>query len=400
VPELRSKRPRPPYNPGMLRWAREWRGLSADAAGRAVDKTAADILAWETPNSGAAPTVKQARRLADVYGRAFIEFFRTAPPSEKPADITPDYRLHREVQSSEQAWQLRTLQEWATSQRLNTLDLFSTLGEEVPHLPAALRASVSDNVENVALVARNALNFPASQQITIPRSARDKFPNVLRAKFESAGILTLKHSDLKKIGARGLCLAHDILPAIVYTSESPGAQAFTLAHELGHVLLRASAVSDKEPYARLVSARRPTVERWCDRFSAAFLMPKDALGIIRPRPVTPLAQISNEEITSLADLFKVSKHAMLIRLVNLRYVEPSFYWERKRPEYIREEEDFESFARSKYYGSRYRSSLGDLYTGLVIEAWNTGKITNHNASEFMGIKNMEHLFRIREEFNA
>lgn len=56
--------------------------------------------------------------------------------------------------------------------------------------------------------------------------------------------------------------------------------------------------------------------------------------------------------------------------------------------------------RPKYYGSRYRSSLGNLYTGFVIEAWNSGRITNHSAAEYMGIKNFEHLFAIRDRITV
>jgi len=35
---------------------------------------------------------------------------------------------------------------------------------------------------------------------------------------------------------------------------------------------------------------------------------------------------------------------------------------------------------------------------LVIGALNAGKITNPNAAEFMGIKNLAHLHDIREKF--
>lgn len=382
----------------MLRWAREWRGLSVEDAAKAISKDAADILAWEAPGSEAGPTVKQARRLADAYGRAFIEFFRKAPPAETPVEMAPDFRQRTDDRSAEQEWQLRSLQKWAASQRLNTIDLFAAIGEDVPKLPEGLRADTDDGTEEAANSSRAALGLSVADQLNMPRADRDKFPNVLRSHLERAGILTLKHADLKKIGARGLCLAHDVLPTIVYTGESPGAQVFTLAHELGHVLLRASAVSDTEPFARTIGTGRPRVERWCDRFSAAFLMPRDAMNIVRPKPSIPLEKIADEEIRSISEIFKVSKHAALIRLVNLRYVEPNFYWRQKRPVYVREEADYAGFGRPRYYGSRYRSRLGDLYTGLVIEAWSTGKITNHSASEFMGIKNLEHLFRIREEF--
>ncbi len=48
---------------------------------------------------------------------------------------------------------------------------------------------------------------------------------------------------------------------------------------------------------------------------------------------------------------------------------------------------------------RYRARQGDLYTGLVLEAWANDRITNHNAGEFMGIKNMNHLEDIRRHFS-
>ena len=34
------------------------------------------------------------------------------------------------------------------------------------------------------------------------------------------------------------------------------------------------------------------------------------------------------------------------------------------------------------------------------EAWSSGRITNHNAAEYMGIKNFEHLYAIRDNFNS
>ena len=89
---------------------------------------------------------------------------------------------------------------------------------------------------------------------------------------------------------------------------------------------------------------------------------------------------------------------MLVRLVNLGYVRASFYWSIRREEFLAEESQYKSRGRSKYYGSRYRTSRGDLYTGLVLEAWSNGMITNHSAAEFMGIKNLAHLDAIRERF--
>lgn len=91
---------------------------------------------------------------------------------------------------------------------------------------------------------------------------------------------------------------------------------------------------------------------------------------------------------------------MLLRLIELRYVADRFYWDEKRNEFLEAEQNYRSGGRSEYYGSRYRSSRGDLYTSLVLEAWNAGRITNHNAGEFMGIKNLRHLDDIRDRFGG
>ena len=80
---------------------------------------------------------------------------------------------------------------------------------------------------------------------------------------------------------------------------------------------------------------------------------------------------------------------------HLGYVRSSYYWQIKKPQFDADERGYRSYGRATYYGSRYKSQLGDLYTGLVLEVWSTGKITNHNAAEYMGIKNISHLNDIR-----
>jgi len=91
---------------------------------------------------------------------------------------------------------------------------------------------------------------------------------------------------------------------------------------------------------------------------------------------------------------------MLIRLVHLGYVDEKYYWGVKKPLFDAQEAVYKSFARPKYYASRYKSAVGDLYTGLVLEAWSSGLITNHSAAEYMGIKSFEHLYALRDNFSS
>jgi Zn-dependent peptidase ImmA (M78 family) len=230
---------------------------------------------------------------------------------------------------------------------------------------------------------------------TLPANDRRLIPDRLRARISDAGILVLKRSDIKILGMRGMCLFSEPLPIIVYGNEAPGAQAFTLAHELGHVAIQSSGVSGPAATGKGIAR----VEDWCNRFAADFLIPRRVLADIWPQPDRQLAEVSDDQLQEVASRFGVSAHAMLVRLVSLEYIAPAYYWAFKRPQFLREEAEYTAPPmRPGYYGSRYKNSLGNFYTGLVLEAWATGAISGHNAAEFLGIKNIRHLSDIRERF--
>ena len=387
-----------PYNPTILRWARERSGLPIEEAARRVNTSVDRVEDWEDPAASRRPTVKQARRLAALYGRPFLEFFAKEVPDVPSVKLVPDFRFHRIPPSPLEIATLGGVQQWAEEQRLNALDLMEMLGEEPPEFPKSLHASVDDDVEEIARRAREAIGFPIEDQLGLTAAQRRQLPDMLRAMFTKSGILVLKHNGLQKARARGLCLFAEPLPVIVYGNESPGAQAFTLAHEFAHVILQRSAISDSPRFGRTANEGKK-VEGWCNRFAAAFLAPAEGLAGFLKIPQQPLDQLDDQTLSSLADRFAISRHAMLLRLVDLNYVTRDFYWRIKRPQFIEEEDDYTPpFMRSPYYGSRFKNSRGELYTGLVLEAWESGLISAHNAAEYMGIKNLQHLDDIRRHF--
>jgi Zn-dependent peptidase ImmA (M78 family) len=395
-----AKKQRPALNPLMLKWAREWRGHTLEDAARRVNKKPEDIAAWEkVANAQEAvdgPTVRQARSLAELYDRSFLEFFRSEPPPIKDPQLVPDFRMHRGADEPGEERELKLIQGWAEAQRQNAIDLYAELGDEPPIVPAQLFVDDQIDVDIAANNARQVLNFSVQEQFDLKIKDQAKLPDVIRRKFEAAGILTLRVADLSDFQARGICIFASPLPVIVFANETTGAQCFTLAHELGHVVLKQSGITGKR-----TKDNPSRIEQWCDRFAASFLMPKTEIVAALGSPLNPpLDEISEEKLLEMATRFRVSRHAMLIRLVNLGYVNPAYYWGVMKPLFDAQDANLKSFARSKYYGSRYRNALGRLYTGLVIEAWNSGKITNHSAAEYMGIKNFEHLFAIREHFSS
>ena len=150
--------------------------------------------------------------------------------------MVPDFRAHRGVDIDAENRILKDIQEWVEAQRTNALDLYQEIGEEPPIFPGHLFATVQTNVDEAAIATRDAMDFSIDFQMSLTAQQRLQFPDILRRKIERLGILTLKNNDLRELGARGMCLVEFPLPVVVFHNEAPSAQAFTLIHELAHVL--------------------------------------------------------------------------------------------------------------------------------------------------------------------
>jgi len=107
---------------------------------------------------------------------------------------------------------------------------------------------------------------------------------------------------LLDLGARGGEL-------LLRRSDPAPRQRYTCAHELGHWVLRTNA--DAVP----ADIRHATVERWCDRFAAALLMP--AAWVIDAVGTSPHV----ETIARLHRYFGVSRQAALLRVGELAPLE-------------------------------------------------------------------------------
>ena len=387
---------RAPFNRDVLRWARERVRLSFEGAAKGAGVTPSHIENWEA--GSVIPTVKQARKLAGVYDLPFMELLSRERPKIKDLELVPDFRMKPEADQPTEQYDLVLIQSEAEEVRLNAIDLFEMVGGQPPTLPENFFSDTSRNASEVAASVRKIIGMPISEQLSRKANDKDKFIAAFRNYLERVGIIVMKNSGLVNFGARGMCLFAEPLPVIIFTNEAPTAQAFTLAHELAHVVLKESAISGPIRTAP-EKTRAKTIEDWCDDFAGAFLMPADQVALeLHPKPPQPENSIDDGRISRVANAFCVSRHAALVRLVELGYVKEDFYWKVMRPRFLEQEAAYKSGGRPKYYGSRFRSSRGDLYTGLVLEAWSNGAITNHNAGEFMGIKNLTHLEDIRTHF--
>ena len=265
--------PRLPFNGDVLHWAREWRGKTLEEAAQKLRTKKDKISSWEKGES--VPTARQARMLADFYERGFLEFFLPEPPELNESELVPDYRLDRNATPHDDR-ELWHIQRWAETQHLNAIDLYDMLEESPPVIPPELKATLKTDPERIAKKVRQVANFPIQRQLDLTGNDRQSLPKLIRAAFESIGVLVLRGKGLSKHSVRDISIAKFPLPTIVFGNEAITAQPFTLAHELGHILLHQSGISGP-PSARDSNTPEKAVERWCDKFAAAFLIPLDEL---------------------------------------------------------------------------------------------------------------------------
>ena len=292
--------------PELLEWARARSGIDEEVWDRRFPR-------YETWLGGqASPTIKQLEEFARKTYTPVGFFFLDEPPTEEVP--IPDFRTVRdqplasvggEVSADllDTVYVCQARQEWyRDNQLLNGEAPLDFVGN------STLRTPTSDVVDQMRVV----LDWTVETRQRL--NSLDAALTRLRENAETAGVLVMisgivgsnTHRKLDPDEFRGFALA-DPYAAVVFVNgaDSKAAQVFTLAHELAHIWLGETALSDVNPE----STRTYAPERWCNQAAAELLVPMDEFRLVFD-PASGL----RSQLQPLAERFRVSTQVVLGRM--------------------------------------------------------------------------------------
>ncbi len=369
----------------VLKWARESAKMTEENAAAKVSVTVDKLKEWEAGTN--LPTIRQAQALAKAYKRPFALFFLP----EVPRDFQPlqDFRksgsknlttssifIIREIQQK-QAWISDVYSE-------NQVDKLAFIG----------RFSIRDNPQAVANDILETLKInPASY----------KTENPIKEWIDAAetnGIFVSRtsfiHSRLKLDSEelQGFAIADPHAPFVFLNSDDWNApQLFTLVHELAHIWIAETGISNEvEPDIKHKEKFHP-VELFCNEVAANALMPKEIVLSFNSKSFQTSKDVSRE-----AKQLGVSSFALLVRALNLNIISTPIYQKLKKQadidyaEYLKREAEKKAKQKEKEKsgGPNYfllqlnRNSR--LFTQTVLDAFHGGFIEPTLASNLLNVQ--------------
>jgi Zn-dependent peptidase ImmA (M78 family) len=372
--------------PAVLAWARETAGFPLDEAAAKLGIDAARVTAWEAGEES--PSIPQLRKMAATYKRPLAVFYLPEPP--KTFQAMHDFRRLPDFGPRRFSPGLTLEIRNAQQRRALALELF----EDSQTIPPTfdLRANNRGDPEEVGAAIREALGVQAAAQA--------RWGNQIaafkewRSRIEDKGVLVFQASRVESDEASGFAYWADPLPIVVVNrKDTYPRRTFSLLHELAHLMLHQSGVSEMD-----VDALRPPadaeIEVFCNHVAAAALMPRAAL-LAAPLVVARGAghhDWTDDEIEALARAFNSSREGVVRRLLTFGRASQDFYT-RKRAQYVAEY----NAQRARMREERDRdiprnmpletiANYGRPFVRAVIENYHQDRITLSEVSGYLGVK--------------
>lgn len=369
--------------PKVLKWARESARMAIEVAAAKVNVSVEKLENWEKGETQ--PTIRQAQTLAKAYKRPFALFFLP----EIPNDFQPlqDFRKSDSVAlSTSSIFIIREIQQkqaWIS-------DVYEENGDK--KLDFVGKYSINDKPEIIARDILKTLGItPAFYESENPikiwiDAAEENGIFISRTSF----IHSRLKLDSKEI--QGFAIADSYAPFVFINSQDWKApQLFTLVHELAHIWIAETGVSN-EIEANLKSKTKfHPVELFCNEIAANALMPRESISSLGTSTFR-----SSKEVFKAAKQYGVSSFALLVRALNLDLIALSTYNTLKKQadidfsEFLKREAQKKEKQKSKEGGPNYyllqlnRNSR--LFTQAVLDSYRGGRIEPTVASNLLNVQ--------------
>jgi len=370
-------------SPEVLKWACDRATPSVgDLRGRHPK-----VAAWI--NGDAEPTLRQLEVFARAARVAVGYLFLPEPPEENLP--IKDLRTVRSQQVRRPSPDLLDTI-YACQQRQVWYGEYARR-RHLPRCPLSRIAAIESSPKSVAMELERIIGFGVDER----RAASD-----LDAAFrmfadcaESAGVLVMVGGTvgpntkrlLNPDEFRGFALADDIAPIVfVNSKDTKAARMFTLAHELAHICLGESALSD----ATLNATAQDKIEVWCNRVAAEYLVPAAALSQL-------VKQMGND-VSALAKELNVSRPVILRRLLDTGVIDRDQFdrlYAVHVASYVQPPKD----PKKKSGGSPYRTlrrRVSPLFASAVIGSALEGETLFTEAFRLLEVKNRASLGKLAE----
>lgn len=358
-------------NPTLLTWSRERAGLSTEQVAKKLPVKAGRVQAWEAGETK--PTFLQAQKWASLAHIPFGFLFLQQPPAEQLP--LPDLRTVGGLALGRPSLELLDTIRDAIRKQDWYLEYLQLHGHQ--SLPFVGRFNSQSPVNDVVNDIRQTLGVdPEASKLDY-----DKYSRALIDAAERAGVLVMRcgialgntHRKLEVSEFRGFAMSNTLVPVVfINSSDAPPARLFTLLHELAHIWIGSSGVSDGN------SANGRDEERFCNAVAGEFLAPETqfcALWKADAHWETNLAP--------LASRFHISKLAIGRRALDLGYISQAQYRTYYRA--ILQAFQDKKGGAGDYYRNATAKNSTRLSKAVLIEAM-SGRMLLRDAGHLLGVQ--------------
>jgi len=375
-------------NPRIVTWALARLGIGADQIATTI-MPADTIRAWA--NGETHPTENQAEMLADKLQIPYLVLFLSEPPPPEKVPI-PDLR----TRSGKTVAQASSDFIGVINDALSRQDWYREQAQQNgrPKLSFVARFKRTDSVVDVAAHMRSVLKI--NQDFRQQSRNWEQFLRALITRVEAAGILVMRsgvvgHSTRKKLDVnefQGFALCDPYAPVVfINDADFRAAQIFTLAHELAHIWIGETGISDAT-LVRRANAEVNLIERFCNQVAAEFLVPEKSFNVSWQSSRT-----IKDNLQRLTKHFWVSSLVALRRAYDLQKIDYDHFKQASDEEYARfraseakrkKEEEKEKKQKGQFWATfKFRNSA--LFSESVAASIHKAKTTYSEASALLGV---------------